>query len=138
MKFSITCLPQQVYLYKATRDQFHVIHYHHYYNIMNDILCQTLLDDEITLYVLITTENAATHHVLQKMCQSDQRIYHVIDIHEDIPGIDHVGIIHRISGRFAEKSIPILYINTYGHNLVLVADENMPNAMKILSEIAYV
>lgn len=138
MKFSITCIDRQIYMYKATRDTFHVIHYHHYYNIMNDILCQTLLDDEITMYVWITPDNSSTHVVLQEMCQCDQRKYHVIDIHEDIPGIDHVGIIHRISGRFAEKAIPILYINTYGHNLVLVAEEYHTSAMEILREIAYV
>lgn len=138
MKFSITCLPQQIRLYKATRENNHANHYFHYFEMMKDILCQTFLDDEITLYVWITPENGAYHAALQTICTCDPRIYHVIDIHEDLPGIDHIGIIHRISGRFTEKSIPILYVNTYGHNLVFVAEEHMTSAMEILNEIAYV
>lgn len=56
----------------------------------------------------------------------------VYDLHEDIPGIDHVGIIHRISGMFLEKEIPILYVNTFGHNLVFVAEEHQMAASAVL------
>jgi hypothetical protein len=55
-----------------------------------------------------------------------------------VPGIDHVGIIYQISKRFVEKHIPILYINTYGHNIVLVLEEYLPRAFEVLKEIAYV
>jgi hypothetical protein len=68
----------------------------------------------------------------------DPRVYRAIDIHEDVPGIDHVGIIYQISKRFVDKQIPILYINTYGHNIVLVLEEYLPRAFEVLKEIAYV
>lgn len=105
---------------------------------MKDILYQTILDDEVSLFVWIRPENQLTHQALQRVCQHDPRMYHVIDIHEDIPGIDHVGIIYQISSEFTKKNIPILYVNTYGHNLVLVSDEYHNDAMEILREMAYV
>jgi len=138
-KFSVTLLPGRVKLYKCTRDELKHIVKHKFYNVTKDILCQTMLDDEITFYLHILEDNAATHAVFQSICGiTDQRSYRVIDIHEDVPGIDHIGIIYRISKRFVDKQIPILYINTYGHNMVLILDEYLSKAMDILKDIAYV
>ena len=138
-KFSVTLLPGQIRLYKCNREDFQRIVRHKFYNITKDILCQTMLEDEITFYLHVLEDNAATHVVFQSICDTnDIRNYHVIDIHEDVPGIDHVGIIYRISKRFVEKHIPILYINTFGHNMVLVLEEYLPKAFEVLKEIAYV
>jgi hypothetical protein len=111
---------------------------HHFYDISKDILCQTMLDNEITFYMRVLEDNAASHSVFQSICICDPRSYRAIDIHEDVPGIDHVGIIYRISQRFVEKQLPILYINTYGHNLVLILDQYFASAMDVLKDIAYV
>jgi hypothetical protein len=97
-----------------------------------------MLDDEITFYFHVLEKNAASHAVFQSICVHDPRVYRAIDIHEDVPGIDHVGIIYQISKRFVDKQIPILYINTYGHNIVLVLEEYFPRAFEVLKEIAYV
>ena len=137
-KFSVTLLPGTIRLYKCTRGQFQGIVRHRFYDIINDILCQTMLDDEITFYFHVLEKNAASHAVFQSICVHDPRSYRAIDIHEDVPGIDHVGIIYQISKRFVDKQIPILYINTYGHNIVLVLEEYLPRAFEVLKEIAYV
>ena len=137
-KFSVTVLPGFVRLYTCSRDDFYRIVKHRFYDITKDILCQTMLDNEITFYLRILEDNSATHTVFQSICVCDPRSYRAIDIHEDVPGIDHVGIIYRISQRFVEKQIPILYINTYGHNLVLVLDQYFAKAMSVLKDIAYV
>ena len=138
-KFSVTLLPGRVKLYKCTWDELTRIVKHKFYNVTKDILCQTMLDDEITFYLHVLEDNAATHAVFQSICGiTDQRSYRVIDIHEDVPGIDHIGIIYRISKRFVDKQIPILYINTYGHNMVLILDEYLSKAMDVLKDIAYV
>jgi len=138
-RFSVTLLPGHIRLYKCNREEFQRIVRHKFYNITKDILCQTMLDDEITFYLHVLEDNAATHAVFQSICSTnDIRTYRIIDIHEDMPGIDHVGIIYRISKRFVERHIPILYINTYGHNMVLILSEHLANAMEVLKEIAYV
>ena len=137
-KFSVTLLPGIIKLYKCSRDQFQRIVKHKFYDITKDVLCQTMLDDEITFYFHVLEKNAASHHVFQSICVHDPRSYRAIDIHEDVPGIDHVGIIYQISKLFVNKQIPILYINTYGHNIVLILEEYLPRAFEILKEIAYV
>jgi len=137
-RFSVSLVPHRVQLYTCHRDVFPRILINRYYNIQQDILSISFLENEITLYVNVLDGNGAVHQVLQSICHFDPRIYHVIDIHEDIPGIDHIGIIYQISKRFVEKQIPILYLNTYGHNLVLVSEEHMTKAWDILKEIAYV
>jgi hypothetical protein len=136
-KFSIEILEEKVKLYKCSRDEYKtILSKYKLYNI-DDILCHTQLKDEITLYHIVNNqeENKTNNNILSKLCISDQRIYNVINIYEDIPGIDHVGIIHNISKLFLEKNIPILYINTFGHNIILVSEENMNNAINSLKKI---
>jgi len=144
-KFSVEILEEKVKLYKCSKEEYkNILEKYKLYNI-DDILCQTFLKDEVTLYHIVkkesisdrfcNEENKTNNYILSKLCISDQRIYNIINIYEDIPGIDHVGIIHNISKLFLEKNIPILYINTYGHNLILVSEENMSNAIDSLKKI---
>jgi len=137
-KFSVTLLPGLIRLYTCNRVELQHIIRHRFYDVSRDILCQTMLDDEITFYLRVLDGNAASHAVFQSICITDPRPYRAIDIHEDVPGIDHIGIIYQISRRFVEKEIPILYINTYGHNIVLVVEEYIAKAMEVLKEIEYV
>lgn len=139
VKFSISILPQKIKIYKSTRDDFNdIIIKHKIYAFNKDILCQTFLEDEITLFMYIndTKENKISHYLLTKICISDQRIYSIIDIHEDVPGLDHVGIINMISKLFLEKNIPILYVNTFGHNIILISEEYMQEVTLILKKIS--
>jgi hypothetical protein len=146
-KFSIEILEEKVKLYKCSREEYkNILLKYKLYNT-DDILCHTQLKDEITLYHIVNIVNnqeennerseslKTNNHILSKLCISDHRIYNVINIYEDIPGIDHVGIIHNISKLFLEKNIPILYINTYGHNIILVSEENMYVAIDSLKKI---
>lgn len=140
-RFSVSILPERIRLYTCSRhDYLHMIVHFRLYDVTKDILCQTFLGDEITFYLYDEpdhTDNVARQAIFTRSCTSDQRVYHVIDIHEDLPGIDHIGIIHYVSGKFYEKGIPILYINTYGHNLILIAEEHIAAAMHVLEQIAY-
>ena len=107
-KFSIELLEEKVKLYKCSREEYkNILIKYKLYNI-DDILCHTQLKDEITLYHIVKNEeeNKTNNHILSKLCISDQRIYNIINIYEDIPGIDHVGIIYNISKLFIEKNIP--------------------------------
>jgi hypothetical protein len=136
-KFSIEILPSKIKLYKCTRDEYkNIIDKYNLYND-EDILCKTMIEDEITFYYHIRNDkdNRYIHYILSKICVSDTREYTVINIFEDLPGIDHVGIIYNISRLLLEKNIPILYINTFGHNLVLISDEYINNAIESLKTI---
>ncbi len=141
-KFSVTFLNEKAHLYKMNRVNFSEFYLkHNTYFLRNDILCQTILENECTFYVYERENdicNSLIHNLFKEHCEtSDPRSYLIINIHEDCPGIDHVGIIHHISGYFLKKQIPILYINTYGHNLVLVSEEYLSQVQDIFSEIAY-
>lgn len=136
-KFSIEILPSKIKLYKCTIDEYkNIIDKYNLYND-EDILCKTMIEDEITFYYHIRNDkdNRYIHYILSKICVSDTREYTVINIFEDLPGIDHVGIIYNISRLLLEKNIPILYINTFGHNLVLISDEYINNAIESLKTI---
>lgn len=121
---SITILPEKVKIYKLT----HPIH-------SCNIMCQTnirLPDPEITVYKYRGDDDVMFE---KNSIVFDPREYTAINIHEDIPGIDHVGIVNYISGRFMEKDIPLLYINTYGYNLILVAEDYIDIAQKLLENM---
>ena len=137
-RFSVTRLPYPIRLYTCSREEWSTIMRYHLYDLTRDILCQTILENEITLYVHVLAENEMVHKMLEKIGITDPRIYHAIDLHEDLPGIDHIGIIYRISQKLVEQDIPILYFNTYGHNIVLVSDEYLDRAWMVLQQIAYV
>jgi hypothetical protein len=120
MNLSVTILPK-IKIYKLS----HPIH-------SCNIMCQTNIkspDPEITVYKYISEDDDLfkTQSIIY-----DPREYTVFNLHEDIPGIDHVGIVNYISGLFMKEDIPLLYINTYGYNLILIADEYLENAKKIL------
>lgn len=140
-RFSVSVLPERIRLYTCSRhDYLSMIVHFRLYDINTDVLCQTFHGDEISFYMYDRpeeAENVARHAIFSRSCTSDPRTYCVADIHEDLPGIDHVGIIHYLSGLFYEKQIPILYVNTYGHNLILISEEHMTTAMSILAQIAY-
>lgn len=122
-KFSVTFLPEKVKIYKLD------------HSISScKIMCQTIVSEpdttpEITVYKYIAEDD----HIFEKISiVYDPREYNIINIHEDIPGIDHVGIVHYISGIFYKENIPLLYLNTYSYNLILISDDYIERAKKIL------
>ena len=121
LQFSITFLEKKVKLYKLS-------HQIHSCNIMS----QTILDDEITVFKYISEDDELFEN---NSLIFDPRLYNVINIHEDIPGIDHVGIVHYISGLFLKEEIPLLYLNTFSYNLILISDDYIEQAKKILKSI---
>ncbi len=125
MKFSFTYIPQKIRIYRLT----HMI-YSPY------IMCQIQMkfpDPEYTVYKYVSEDDSLfqTHSIL-----FDPREYYLINIHEDVPVIDHVGIVHYISGLFFKENIPLLYLNSYGYNLILISDEYFEKAKMILNKIS--
>jgi len=122
-KFSVTFLPEKVKIYKLD------------HSISScKIMCQTVVCDpennqEITVYKYLAEDDSIFE---KKSIVFDPRQYNIINIHEDVPGIDHVGIVHYISGIFYKEQIPLLYLNTYSYNLILISDDYIERAKKLL------
>lgn len=126
-RFSVSALPHRVRLYTCAPVVFQqVVLPFSCIDWSADILALTVIDGEVTFYLYDKPGNAINqevHTVFRRFTTADPRRYAVYDLHEDVPGIDHVGIIHHISALFLEREIPILYVNTFGHNLVFVSEE---------------
>lgn len=58
--------------------------------------------------------------------------FKVMQIYEDQHGINHIGIVNKISGIFTQNNIPILYINTFNNNFILTSSNDYDKAIKIL------
>ena len=128
--FSTSLLQRKIRIYKFTREDYER-HYRLFIKSEN-IMCQTFLEDEITLYKYIGEDDEA----FMSICNVyDRREYNIVNIHEDVPGIDHIGIVHHISGIFYKNNIPLLYINTYTYNLILISDEFIGKALEVLTRI---
>ena len=117
--FSVTTMPTQVRLYQLRYPMY-----------SPSILCSTCMDGEYTVYKYVNEDDTIFESL---SLQFDPRKYHVFSIHEDCPGINHIGIVHFISGLFAEKNIPILYVNTYASNLIFVCDAYLEDAISIMN-----
>jgi len=118
MIFSVTSLPNIVRIYQLRYPLY-----------SPSLLCTTNLHDEYTVYKYTGKDDGIFESL---SIQYDPRNYHVYSIHEDCPGLSHIGIVHYLSGLISKENIPILYVNTYGSNLVFVSDEYNENAVSIM------
>ena len=95
------------------------------------VLCQTYVMNECTIFKRVAEDDA----MFRTMALAhDPRLYHVFSVYEDCPGIDHVGIVHFLSGMFSIHSIPILYVNTYSYNLIFISEEYLDTALELFKK----
>lgn len=62
----------------------------------------------------------------------DPKTYNVIQIYEGCSGINHIGIVQKISSIFSEIEIPILYINTFNNNFIIIDTELIDKIKNLL------
>ncbi len=108
-RFSVTPLETPIRLYQLR-----------YMFYSPDILCSTSINGEYTIYKYVGKDDAIFESL---SVQYDPRVYYGFSVHEDLPGISHVGIVHFLSGLFTDAEIPILYVNTYASNLIFFSEE---------------
>jgi len=117
-KFSVSELPQQIRLYKLP-----------YPTYSPCTMCQSYINDEYTVYKYIGEDD----QLFQALSvQYDPHVYTVFIIHEDCPGIDHIGIVYFLSGLFTKAHIPLLYLNTYSYNVILIGDDFVEQARTVM------
>jgi hypothetical protein len=66
------------------------------------------------------------------------RDYRVIKVYDLMDGVTHIGIVSKISTLLAASNIPILYVNTYNNNYILVPDKYLEQAQRVLTSSDFV
>lgn len=66
-------------------------------------------------------ENIQKHCALNTMPET----FAVLRIYQEMHGINEQGIVAKISKLFAQKDIPILYLNSFNNNFVLLPEERL-------------
>ena len=90
-------------------------------------------DDELSFIVDEIHENK----FLDLKCMIYPDVYKIIQIHENISGIDNIGTVSEISSLFTDINISILYVNTYNNNFILVKKSDYDRAINALKTIDY-
>lgn len=88
-------------------------------------------DDELSL--IIDTKMEKYYKNID--CTVYPDIYKIIQIHNNSSGIDNVGTVTQISSLFTDINIPIMYINTYNYNYILVKNKKFDKAVNALNEL---
>ena len=120
--FSVTAIPEQIRIYQLREPLSHPL---------PNVFCSMSLGGEHTVYKFTGKDDA---YLESLSIQSDPRLYSLFSIHEDSLGLDHIGIVHFLSGLFSKEDIPILYVNTYGSNVVCVSEEYVDKAITIMKD----
>ena len=114
------------------------------YMLMKEVIFQdtykffsfTVCDDEISVFLdqnIVDRFINKNDHTYQYPNAVD-RDYRAIRVYDSIDGVSHIGIVSKISTILATCNIPILYVNSYNNNYILVPDSELERAKKCLTE----
>ena len=124
------------------------------YHLLQPILELTLLNTKSDhFFSLTSTEDElslVTDSSLLKTLRSADKLveiedynalkdsYRILQFHEGMSGISHTGVVEYLSKLFSKENIPIIYINTYNNNFILVASSDFKKCETILKKHNYV
>jgi hypothetical protein len=101
----------------------------------------TSTDEELSL---VTDEELLTNVIKQAKIDplSDYNTFktthRVLQFHEGMSGVSHTGVVEYLSKLFSIHSIPIIYINTFNNNFILIASSDFEKCKTILKKYNYV
>ena len=90
-----------------------------------------MTNSETEISLIVDTDNA------DKMKQTNlcrAGIYKVLQFHEGCSGIDHIGIVQKLSMIFSKNGIPIVYVNSFSNNFVLIPESDVEKSKVILRD----
>ena len=93
----------------------------------------TVSENEISLFIdeeLINDHLMIINNTIG--IYQDTRKYSILQIYENCSGISHIGIVAKISKLFSKNKIPIIYINTYNNNFILIHEDNFAKTKLLL------
>ncbi len=88
----------------------------------------TQSNDEISLFVSSNINLSCVPELV-----SDNKEYNVIKINYSYHQIDDIGVVHEISKIFNSLKIPILYINSFNNNFILIPKNNIIEIEKYIN-----
>jgi hypothetical protein len=107
----------------------------------------TICEDEISIFL---DQNIVNNFITKNKKEIDcdikfyqepiavDRDYRAIRVFDSMDGVSHIGIVSKISTLLSKSDIPILYVNSYNNNYVLVPDKHLEKAKKCLLEYNFV
>ena len=108
-----------------------------------------IMNSDNRTFVSFTETGSEFSLIINKKCIPESWYKLNINIHEDPYiifeirdtnecGIDHIGIVNKLSGLLKKKGISILYINSFNSNYILVKNRDKENAILALSSFVNV
>lgn len=88
----------------------------------------TVGNDEISLFI-----DTKIAHLIKDAHPIDN--YRLIRVFDENNGVSLIGIVSKISTIFAANEIPILYVNSFNNNYVLLKNADIDKAKECLREI---
>lgn len=136
-KFNFECIDADIAIL-----YFHKQHYNSImFSILKDILIKTdvefvsltLNNDEISLFV-------DDKHVpdITSVNYTIEKGYKVIRVYDYNDGIENIGVVSKLSSLLSSNNIPILYVNSYNNNYILVKDNYLDKTLESLSTVGLV
>ena len=138
--FSISLLPNDVVIMNITKNSR--------YKLLQPILELSLLRKEKNHFYSITSTNnelsiITDKSVFDKVIKdgnmelyydyiSMTKIYKIMQFYEGVSGISHTGIVEKISKMFNKVNVPIIYINTYNNNFILIDKNDLEKCKHII------
>lgn len=58
--------------------------------------------------------------------------YNIYQFHEGGTGLEHTGIVKKLSNIFSSENIPIIYINSFNNNFILIEEKYKHKAIQVL------
>ena len=123
--FYLELLPEPVYLFSVPMEyKTNLIGYilpilmdnTKFFNISNQ-------DNEFSLFLSKSKESEIIRNLPYVHRIDDE--FSVLRIYQDTHAINEHGVVYNLSKHFFEKSIPILYVNSFSNNYILVPSKHI-------------
>lgn len=121
--------------YELDKFMFHILEPLFYSKHKNRFISFTQSNSEISLFIDTDSisekfaELLRSNNIVSVMSTCN---YRVLQIYEQESGIDHIGIINNISYILTAHNIPILYVNSYNNNFVVIEEKYFADGLLIL------
>lgn len=123
-KLFIETLPNKINLYHFNKADIHKVMFQFIKNMaLHDDLffSYTCSDDEVSLFIDSKCE-------IKNINYSVMQGYRIIKMYDTVDNIDQIGIVSKISTIMKEANIPILYVNSFNENYILVEEKDLGKA----------
>jgi hypothetical protein len=92
-------------------------------NNTNKFFCITQGETELSLFVPETVAQSIMQNMPGYTCSITEK-YTVLRVFQDTHMIEESGVVSEIAKFFAERNIPILYVNSFNNNYILVRESD--------------